>query len=103
MQHAAHVAHGSVCVFFGGGAGFEPQFPYHTAICSGGGGGFNLDSPTTEQFATGVVFFLRDTTSSLVLGVDRALHVRLPEYSIIVKPRNRYFYHTLRRHQSGAC
>ena len=25
-------------VFFTGGGWFEPQFPYHTAICSGGGG-----------------------------------------------------------------
>ena len=53
--HVAHVAQGSVCVFFLGGV--EPQIPYHTAICSGGGEGFNPDSPTTEKLATRVVSF----------------------------------------------
>ena len=35
-QRAAHVAESSVCVFFWGGV--EPQFSYHTAIFSRGGG-----------------------------------------------------------------
>ena len=103
-QHAAHVAQGSVGVFFLGGGGGEPQFPYHKAICSGGGGGGSTSIPQPQSNWQQVRYLLlRDTTSSLVLGADRALHVRSPYYSIIVQPRNRYVDHILRRHQSGAC
>ena len=48
-QHAAHVAQGSVGVFFVGGGWFEPQFPYHTAICSGGGGGVSTLIPRPQS------------------------------------------------------
>ena len=53
-QHAAHVAQGSVCVFFLGG-GLSLISP--TTQQSAAEGGFNLDSPTTEQLAAGVVSF----------------------------------------------
>ena len=32
-------------MFFSGGGGLEPQFPYHTAVCSGGGGGLQPRFP----------------------------------------------------------
>ena len=68
------------CFFRGVGVWFEPQFPYHTTICSGGGGGGVSTSIPRPQSNWQQVWylFLRNTTRSLVLGADRALHVRSP-------------------------
>ena len=63
------------CFFYGGGW-FEPQFPYHTAICSGGGGVSTSNPRPQSNWQKVWYLFLRDTTSSLVLGAGHYMSDR---------------------------
>ena len=73
-QHTAHVAQGTVAVFFMGGAGFSLNSPTKQQSAAEGGG-FNLDSLSTEQLATGVVSFFARHHQFACAG-RRALHFR---------------------------